>query len=237
MAKDAKELSDKHLIFIEHLIQTQGNKTEAALLSGYSAKTAGQIGYNLANTPVVKAEYERRLTELRETAQISTESIINELAAIGFSNISDIVDWQGARMVKNPNYLTPDQKSERRIERETQEALGHTPPPLDDSINETDEYIEQLESVILKDSASLSRRTKGTVAEVSQTPGKFGYKLSIKMHNKLDALGKLTNMLGLNQPKKVEVNTTIQSTSFGIKRRAPLDKPPVSATDTPHENV
>jgi phage terminase small subunit len=236
MAKDAKELSDKHLIFIEHLIQTQGNKTEAALLCGYSAKTAGQIGYNLANTPVVKAEYERRITELRETAQIKTESIINELAAIGFSNISDIVDWQGARMVKNPNYLTPDQKNERAAMRQADEALGHTLPPLDETVNEDDEYIEQLEQVILKDSSGLSRRTKGTVAEVSQTPGKFGYKLSVKMHNKLDALGKLANMLGMNQPKKEAPNTVIENTTFGIKRRAPLEKTPVASADTPLES-
>jgi hypothetical protein len=230
MAAPLKKLNERHLAFIDYLIQTQGNKTEAARRAGFSAETARFKGSELYADPLIAAEYKERLQERRQAAAVTTEAVIAEIAAIAFGNIDDVVTWQGRKQIPNPHYLTPDQHKERDIERQTQEALGHTPEPIDPFINTRDKYVTQPESVTLKDSDELSRVVKSGIGNVTLTPTKFGDKLSISMGNKLDALGKLVNILGINQPKRIEVQTQVEATTFGIKKRAAPE--PVAIPDT-----
>jgi hypothetical protein len=235
MAQPLKKLSEQHIAFIEYLLQTNCNRTESAERAGYAKSTARIRGSELYNDPLIQAEYQARLAERVKAAGVTTEAVIAELAGIAFANIDDVVEWHGRRQIPNPHYLTPDQHNERDAMRQTQEALGHTLEPIDPFINTRDKFIWQGENVNLRDSKSLTRQLKAAVGEVSLTPGKFGDKLSIKMHSKLDALGKLINVLGINAPKKIDLNTTVDNISFAIKRRAPAEVPPdapVSAPDT-----
>jgi len=230
-----KKLSEQHIAFIEYLLQTNGNQYESAVRAGYAQPSARQKGSELCADPLIKAEYNRRRADIIQAAAVTSERVIAEIANLAFANIDDVLSWQGGRLVDNPNYLTPDEHKDRDVERQTQEALGHTLEPIDPKINTTSRQIWQREQITLTDSKTLTRQTKGAVSEVSLTPGKFGDKLSIKMHSKLDALGKLVNILGINQPKQINLNTTVESTTFGIKRRAPVETPAaghVSGADT-----
>lgn len=86
-----------------------GNATKAAILAGYSKKTAYSIGARLLKN----VEIQTRLDELREdlagTIGVSRERIANELSKIAFSNISDSrTSWMTLKDFKK---LTDDQKA------------------------------------------------------------------------------------------------------------------------------
>lgn len=65
------------------------NATQAAIRSGYSAKTAADIGRQLLRkTPVAKAIAERKRSA-SERIGVTAEAVVAELAKIGFANMAD----------------------------------------------------------------------------------------------------------------------------------------------------
>jgi phage terminase small subunit len=84
-------LTDKQIRFCEeYLIDL--NATQAAIRSGYSEKTAGQIG----EQNLKKLEIQSKISELQKArsqrTEITADRVLMELAAIGFANISDYVE-------------------------------------------------------------------------------------------------------------------------------------------------
>ena len=78
------------------------NATQAAIRSGYSPKTAGDIGRQLLRkTPVAIAIAERQRA-VSERTGVTVERVISELAKIGFSDIRNVVNWGDAVGVKDP---------------------------------------------------------------------------------------------------------------------------------------
>lgn len=88
---DTKGLTPKQRKFVdEYLIDL--NATQAAIRAGYSKKTANRIASENLSKPVIQAAIEARRAELAENTGITPEKVIAELAAIGFSNIIDIIE-------------------------------------------------------------------------------------------------------------------------------------------------
>ncbi len=74
------------------------NATQAAIRAGYSAKSAGQMGSSLLKNPKVAEEIARRGREIASNLEVTAGRIIQELAAIGFSNIGDyLTPGEGGR--------------------------------------------------------------------------------------------------------------------------------------------
>jgi len=95
-------LTAKQARFVEEYM-IDLNATQAAIRSGYSAKTAGDIGRQLLRkTPVALAISERKRA-LSERTGVTAERIIEELAKIGFSDIRNVVRWGEAVAVKDPD--------------------------------------------------------------------------------------------------------------------------------------
>lgn len=87
-------LTPKQQAFVrEYLLD--GNATRAAAKAGYSARTAGQIGFNLLK----KVEIQEALAEARKAleakAEVEAVRVIREQAAIAFSNIAELFDFDG----------------------------------------------------------------------------------------------------------------------------------------------
>ena len=102
-------LTNKQLRFVEEYL-VDLNTTDAARRAGYSAKTAGVIGYENLTKPHIAAEIQGAMNRRSERVEITADRVLKELAKIGFSSLRDMVAWgpQGVTM-KPSDELTPEQ--------------------------------------------------------------------------------------------------------------------------------
>lgn len=83
--------TDKQKMFIdEYLIDL--NATQSAIRAGYSPKTAHQIAHDMMGKPHIAEEIARRKAERSRRLGINQERVVEELAKIAFSRLTDIVD-------------------------------------------------------------------------------------------------------------------------------------------------
>lgn len=87
-------LTPKQSMFvIEYLIDL--NATQAAIRAGYSEKTAGQIGeQNLKKLEVAEAIQEA-MDKRAAKIEITSDTVLQELAKLAFSNLQDFYDEDG----------------------------------------------------------------------------------------------------------------------------------------------
>lgn len=113
------KLTAKQERFVEEYL-VDLNATQAALRAKYSKKTAAFIGAENLKKPKIKAEIERRMALRGQKTGITQEKVVNELAAIGMSDITDYVvidavEQDGKSIplltVKSLDELTPLQRS------------------------------------------------------------------------------------------------------------------------------
>lgn len=84
-------MTDKQKMFIEeYLIDL--NATQSAIRAGYSPKTAYQIAHDMMSKPHIAEEIARRKAERSRRLGINQERVVEELAKIAFSRLTDIVD-------------------------------------------------------------------------------------------------------------------------------------------------
>jgi len=98
------------------------NATEAAKKSGYSERSAKTLGARLLANPDVKREIATRQAAIAKHADIEKASLVRQLAAMIFTNVSDIVEWDGGTLKVKPLSEIPGefhpaiQKIERRAD-------------------------------------------------------------------------------------------------------------------------
>lgn len=84
-------LTSKQQMFAsEYLLDL--NATAAAKRAGYSARSAEKIGYELLEKTGVRAEVERLMRARQVRLEISSDGVIQEIAAIAFGSVSDVLD-------------------------------------------------------------------------------------------------------------------------------------------------
>ena len=69
------------------------NATQAAIRAGYSAKTAEQLGYKLVQKSSVQEALQAKQQEVAKRNDVTIDRIIQELAAIAFTNLDEIAPW------------------------------------------------------------------------------------------------------------------------------------------------
>jgi phage terminase small subunit len=69
------------------------NATQALIRAGYSAHSAGHNAYALLKRPEVKAGVSRGRARLARSSKVSAERVIQEYAALAFSDLRQLVDW------------------------------------------------------------------------------------------------------------------------------------------------
>jgi len=72
------------------------NASRAAIIAGYSKKTARYIGHENLTKPHIKEEIRLLQDELRKSTGITPEIVVNELKALCLWNIQDFVDADNA---------------------------------------------------------------------------------------------------------------------------------------------
>lgn len=87
-------MNKKHELFVaEYLIDL--NATQAAIRTGYSAKTAEQIGYQLLQKTSVQKAIAKAMAERSKRTGVNQDRVVLELAKLAFVNMTDVVDSQG----------------------------------------------------------------------------------------------------------------------------------------------
>lgn len=86
--KSPKTLTPKQQRFVaEYLIDL--NATQAAIRTGYSRKTAEVQGSRLLSNAKIRAAVDERRAVLTQKLHVTQETVVAELAKIGFANMQD----------------------------------------------------------------------------------------------------------------------------------------------------
>ena len=89
------DLTPRQKRFVEeYLIDL--NATQAAIRSGYSVKTAKEIGAENLTKPYIEAAVARAMAERSRRTGVTGDRVILELAKLGFVNISDVANFDDA---------------------------------------------------------------------------------------------------------------------------------------------
>ena len=102
------DLTNKQRLFVaEYLVDF--NATQAAIRAGYSEKTAGRIGQENLQKPVISAAIDEALEERLKALGVTSHRVLEELARLGFSDMRDYTEW-GPRgvMLKDASELSED---------------------------------------------------------------------------------------------------------------------------------
>jgi len=94
---DGKEyrLMEREYLFAMNYCQNGFNRSAAAVAAGYSAKTKGEIGYELLLRPRIQEYIKAVQDNLGHLLGISALDIAREYAKIGFSDVRKIYDKNG----------------------------------------------------------------------------------------------------------------------------------------------
>lgn len=143
------------------------NATQAAIRAGYSIKTARSVGAENLTKPDIAAEIAARRAILSQKLEITQERVLQELAAIGFANITDFV----------------------QVETAPAEKLGIH--PVTGEVVMLPAGWEQCVRVI--DTADLPDAKRAAISSVKQTANG----IEVKLYDKVQALVQLGKYLGL----------------------------------------
>jgi len=91
-----ERLNAKQALFVEAYAATKNGK-QSAISAGYAEKTAHVIASRLLNIAKVEKAVDKRINELekaaRRNSEITIEMIIEKVAAVAFSDIGQIANW------------------------------------------------------------------------------------------------------------------------------------------------
>ncbi|BFH71224.1 terminase small subunit [Paenibacillus dendritiformis] len=166
-------LTAKQKAFVqEYLIDL--NATQAAIRAGYSAKTARKIGQENLTKPDIQKAIQEAMDARAKRTEITADRVLQELAKIGFANITDYLRVSTSERVVERNTVTDAEGNETIV-------------PIFDMV----------QSVELFDTDGIDRVKMDAVAEICET--KYG--ISLKLHDKVSALEKIGRHLGMFKDK------------------------------------
>lgn len=91
-SKGSYRLTEQQAKFARAYVRL-GVAEQAALEAGYAADTARKQASRILEMPQVKAEVERLQALATERAVVSAAEVLQELALVGFADLSEFVEW------------------------------------------------------------------------------------------------------------------------------------------------
>lgn len=86
-------LTTKEGLFANYYMgDAQFNATKAAILAGYSEKTARQIGHENLTKPYIRDYIKSKSSKVLERFGVTQETVLEEIVRIAFSDVTDIFD-------------------------------------------------------------------------------------------------------------------------------------------------
>lgn len=104
-------LTEKQARFVEEYL-VDLNATQAAIRAGYSEKTARSVGCENLTKPDIQEAIKSAMSLRSERTEITQDMVLRELAAIGFSRITDYVNIKnGVVELNDTSSLTDSQNA------------------------------------------------------------------------------------------------------------------------------
>jgi phage terminase small subunit len=112
------KLSEKELTFCYEYIAHRFNGTRAAIAAGYSEKTAKEQAYDILTRPHIKAKIKELSQKHLQKINYNAESVLNELAILGFNTMKDFVDEDenGNVVLKSLNDIGDNARAIQQLE-------------------------------------------------------------------------------------------------------------------------
>lgn len=96
-------MNERQKRFVDFYIQT-GNASEAARKAGYSEHVANRIGAENLSKPVIRAEIDRRLGELKTQRTADTQEILEHLTSVVRGELTEeVVTNSGKKITAKVN--------------------------------------------------------------------------------------------------------------------------------------
>lgn len=113
-----KQFTAKQVEFVNQYFLCGKNASEAYRRAGYKSKNPDVDAAKLLVNPSISTAIKAEEVKLQAKHEITRDTIVQELAAIAFGNIADIVDWgSDSYRVKTKTELTyPQQKFIEKIQ-------------------------------------------------------------------------------------------------------------------------
>ena len=87
-------LNRRQVLFVGEYI-TDLNASRSALAAGYSAKTSGQIGFELLKKPEIQAAINQAMKERGERTKITADKVLADIEAIKADAMREAADKEG----------------------------------------------------------------------------------------------------------------------------------------------
>ena len=87
-------LNLRQALFVGEYI-TDLNASRSALAAGYSAKTSGQIGFELLKKPEIQAAINQAMKERGERTKITADKVLADIEAIKYDAMREAADKEG----------------------------------------------------------------------------------------------------------------------------------------------
>lgn len=121
------KLPPKRQRFVDAYFECKFNAKQAAISAGYSAKTAENQAARLLSFVKVKAAIEERRAVTAEETKLKISEVVNELRKIGFTDITQVVEWSNNSItIKNSADIPPEVRACIAEISETQGKFGST---------------------------------------------------------------------------------------------------------------
>ena len=121
-------MPDRSEMFIEYYCNT-GNATQAAIIAGYSEKTAKQKGYELKNKfgKEIDERNKKLMRELVPSSLAALRHLVSdaESEAVRLGAVKDVLDRSGMKPVDKVETTTIEQKSTDELLRELEQLRKH----------------------------------------------------------------------------------------------------------------
>lgn len=105
----AQKLSPIQARFCEEYL-VDLNATQAAIRAGYSAKNANSKAAQLLAIVSIQTRISELMAARSERTKITADRVLTELAAVGFTNFSDLAEWGNDGLILlESTKLTPEQ--------------------------------------------------------------------------------------------------------------------------------
>lgn len=105
-----KDLTDKQLAFVrEYLLDL--NAAAAARRAGYSPRTARAIGQENLTKPDIRAAIAAETERRADRTRVTQDRVVKELARLGFTDMTDFVEWGPSGLTVKPSSDLSDDDS------------------------------------------------------------------------------------------------------------------------------
>ena len=188
---------------LEYAADARSNATRAAIVAGYSEKTA----YSQASRLLKSVEVKARVRELRQQALLQSGfdketlrvAVMRELTRIGFSDVTDVVQISPAKEDSNRNEVLSALAAQNGGQRMLD--FGHT---------------------LVSPTPCLSQDVTAAIKGIKLNTGKDGIVLGIEvdMYDKMQALKLLAEVAGVTKGDAVEVTVNVGDELENARRRA-----------------